>query len=81
MDRLWLRIIQKDSQQRGEYRDFKFYKSGIYVPSKDDYWSNRYLPANAEHSEGCGYFVPSDVNSKFHDKRCENINYGFICEW
>ena len=49
-------IIQKDSQQRGEERDFKFYKSGIYVvPSTGEHWSNRYLPANAEHSEGCGY--------------------------
>ena len=81
MDHLWLGIIQRDLQQRGGMRDFKFYISAIEVPSTNEYWSNRYLPENAIHSEGCGYIVPSDNNSKFHDKRCENNNNGFICEW
>ena len=81
MDKLWLGITQRDLQQRGAERDFKFYKSFVDVPSINDYWSNRYLPPEADQSEACGYIWPSDYNSKFHDKRCEKANQGFICEW
>ena len=81
VNQLWLGIIQRDLQQRGTERDFKFYKSGIDIPSANEYWPNRYLPEWAEQSEGCGYIWPPDNTSRFHDKRCENANQGFICEW
>ena len=76
---LWVGIRQRDMLQKGHYRDYKFYKSGIDVPNTNAYWANKYLPYYHD-PEACGILVPLEVNSKFHDHLC-TTSRGLVCEW
>ena len=76
---LWVGIRQRDSLQKGKNRDYKFYESGVNVPSTNEHWENRFLP-NQDFPEACGHIKLSTNNWKFHDHKCI-VNLGFVCEW
>ena len=76
---LWVGITQRDLLQKGQFREYKFYKSGVNIPSTNEHWANRFLPSY-DYPEACGHIVLSTDNWQFHDEDCI-VNQGFICEW
>ena len=64
--------------QRGFYRDFKWLRSDVNVPSTAEYWRSRYLSKDQD-VEGFDY-LHSGMNSKLFDGY-EHTLKGFVCEW
>ena len=52
---VWLGIVQQDPDAVGIYRDFKWSRSNINIPSTGEWWANRYVPT-ATYPVSCGYF-------------------------
>ena len=75
---IWIGIAQRDVNQRGVHRDFKWVKSNEDIPSTSEYWENRVIPQS--NLEACGMFDLNGPNSKFHDSICSSP-FKVICEW
>ena len=74
---LWIGITQRDANQRGRYREFKWMRSNRDIASTNQYWSNRYVP-NPNGPEACGNFDLNGGSSRFHDLYCMQV-LRFIC--
>ena len=68
MDYIWLGIVQRDPLAVGRWRNYKWKRSDVNVPSTLKVWENRYVPTE-DHPEACGYFIASSINSRFHDDK------------
>ena len=44
LTKVWVGIVQRDVNALGKRREYKWYWSGVPIPSERDYWKNRYLP-------------------------------------
>ena len=66
---LWVGITQRDLLQKGQFREYKFYKSGVNIPSTNEHWANRFLPSY-DYPEACGHIVLSTDNWQFYDEDC-----------
>ena len=79
LGKMWVGIVQRDSSQVGQHRDYRWYKSGVDVPSTTDYWNLRDLNDPNE-EEACGFIKTDASRSELRDDGCTQKR-GVICEW
>ena len=75
----WVGIVQRDPNELGQFRQYKWLRSDVEVPNTTHYWWNRYLPSSS-YPEACGHVHLGKDNSEFHDNDCA-VGAGLICEY
>ena len=77
---LWVGVIQRDPDQSGSYRDYKWLRSDVTIDRAMIF--GPYIDGDA--AAGCGLVQPYDDNNpdyRLHDDDCEMKYKGFLCEW
>ena len=76
---IWVGVVQRDPLAVGQFRDYKWKRSDVDIPSTEEMWANRYVPSEAS-PESCGYVITTWIDSRLFDGYCSIARF-FICEW
>ena len=79
LSEVWLGVVQRNPLDVDQFREYKWERSDVDVPSTEEMWANRYHPSESQ-AEICGYFMTTLVDSRLLDGSCSFARY-FICEW
>ena len=76
---LWTGVVQRNPNQGGTRRDYKWLKSDVNADDTDFF--GRYVDRDTE--AACALLQPQafNPNYKLSDDDCANKFRGFICEW
>ena len=72
---VWLGIVQSDPTDVDKFRDYKWKRFNINIPTTIAVW---YVPNR--HPESCGNFRGDFFDSTFYDEHCSGLA-SFLCEW
>ena len=72
-------IVQRDPNQLGNVRDYKWYRSGVDIPGTKEYWKGRSV-SDENRPDACGYIYPDGDVPTLYDRFCSK-KLGLLCEW
>lgn len=76
---LWVGVVQRNPNQTGHRRDYKWLRSGVNILSSSEIWRSRYVSGEGA-TTACAVLRTQDQQSKLNDVYCTKLR-GFICEW